>query len=198
MKKLFMAAMATTLFATPVLAESSDTATIAMTGTVEQICTVVPQAGLAGGNAGASTPYSVSGDNVTTSWQFAIANTTDPTQATIGDTSQRFFSVGFKTFCNDDFTWTTTATNGAMLNSSTAPAGFTNSLDYTLAIKQIGTGAGTQQNGVNLAAGGSGVFQSDAFEGTSQLDINVPASTTPPIAGDFVETLTLTFVADAS
>lgn len=198
MKKLILFALVSTAITTPAFAESQDTATINMTGNVQQICTVVPNSGLAGGNAGASTPYSVSGDNVTTSWNFVIANTDDPTLATIGDTSQRFFSVAFDTFCNDNFTWTTTATNGALLNGDgSAPAGFTGSLDYTLAIKQIGTGAAPQLNGVNLAAGGSREFTSDAFDGTSQLDISVGASSTPPVAGDYVETLTLTFVADA-
>ena len=103
MKKLAILAVVATAVSTPAFAESSDTATVNLTGTVEQICTVVPNGGLAGGNAGASTPYSVSGDDVSTSWTFLIANTDDPTLATIGDTSQRFFSVAFDTFCNDNY-----------------------------------------------------------------------------------------------
>ena len=200
MKKLLMAAVAASaIVSSPAFAEPSDTATINLTGNVEDICTVVPNAGIAGANGGFGAPnsYSVSGDNVTASWQFVIPNSNDPTQTTIGDTNQAFFSIAFRTFCNDNFTWTTTATNGAMANAATAPAGFTNQLDYSLTIKQIGTGAAPQQNGVNLAAGGSAVFLSDAFDGTSQLDINVGASTTPPISGAYTETLTLTFVADS-
>ncbi|MEQ5787952.1 hypothetical protein J3454_08620 [Erythrobacter sp. NFXS35] len=198
MKKIALFALMSTAMAAPAMAESSDVATINLTGTVQQICTVVPNPGLAGGNAGATTPYSVSGDDVTTSWTFLINNTLDPTQATIGDTSQRFFSVGFNTFCNDNFTWSTQATNGAMINGDgSAPAGFTGILDYNVAIKQLGTGAAPQLNGQNFAAGQTIDFASDAFQGTSQLDISVGASSTPPVAGDYVETLTLTFQADA-
>ena len=201
MKKLVIAALASSaLIATPAFAESSDTATVNLTGNVEQICTVVPNAGLAGSNGGFGAPssYSVSGDTANASWQFVIPNSNDPTQTTIGDTNQAFFSIAFRTFCNDNFTWSTSATNGAMQNGDgSAPAGFTGSLDYGLTIKQIGAGAAPQHNGVNLAAGGADTFNSDAFDGTSQIDINVMASTTPPVAGAYVETLTLTFQADA-
>jgi hypothetical protein len=196
MKKLIAAAVASTVLAsTPAFAESSDTAVINLTGSVEQICTVVPNAGIAGQNVPVT--YSVSGDNVNASWQFIIPNTNDPTQTNIGDTQQAFFSIAFRTFCNDNFTWTTTATNGSMLSSETAPAGFTNSLDYGLTIKQIGTGAAPAHNGVNLAAGGQDTYSSDAFDGTSQVDVSVNPSTTPPVAGQYLETLTLTFQADA-
>src|SRR3546814_10661078 len=50
MKKILVAALAATTLATPVLAESSDTATINMSGEVEQICPVVPDAGFGGAN----------------------------------------------------------------------------------------------------------------------------------------------------
>lgn len=198
MKKIALFALISTAMAAPAMAESSDVATINMTGTVPQICTVVPNSGIAGQSGGSAVTYSVSGDDVTTGWTFLIANTNDPTLETIGDTSQRFFSVAFDTFCNDNFTWTTQATNGSLINGDgSAPAGFTGELDYVLNIKQTGTGSAGQNAGQNLSAGQTFVYVSDAFDGNSQIDVTVPASSTPPVAGDYVETLTLTFQADA-
>jgi hypothetical protein len=43
------------------------------------------------------------------------------------------------------------------------------------------------------------VYHSTAFDGTSQIDINVPPSgANSPIAGDYKETITMTFIADAT
>ncbi|GAA4824834.1 hypothetical protein GCM10023232_23390 [Sphingosinicella ginsenosidimutans] len=198
MKKLLIAALASSAFATtPAFAESQDTSVVTLQGTVPQICTVVPNAGVAGNNV-PGLAYSVSGDNVNASWQFVVPNQDDPTQATIGQTNQAFFSIAFRTFCNDNFTWTTTATNGTMRHGDgTAPAGFVGELDYAITTKQIGVGAAGAHNGVNLAAGGTDTYTSDAFNGTSQIDIGVSPSTTPPVAGAYQETLTLTFKADS-
>ena len=196
MKKILVAALAASVLATPAFAESSDTATINLKGSVEQICTVVPNAGFAGANM-PTRAYSRADDAVSASWDFVIANTNDPTQANIGQTNQAFFSVAFQTFCNDNFTWTTTYTNGAMVNPASAPAGFTNSLGYSVDIKQIGTGAASLTGEAAPTAGGSQVYNSDAFNGISQIDFNVKPSTTPPVAGDYTETVTMTFAADA-
>ena len=46
-------------------------------------------------------------------------------------------------------------------------------------------------------AAGTQVVNSDAFNGISQIDFNVKPSTTPPVAGDYTETVTMTFAADA-
>jgi hypothetical protein len=195
MKKILVAALAASVLATPALAESSDTATINLKGNVEQICTVVPNATFAGANMPNRT-YSRADDTVTASWDFVIANTNDPTQANIGQTNQAFFSVAFQTFCNDNFTWTTTYEKGALTNLDSAPAGFTNSLAYTVDLKQIGTGAMNITGEAVPTAGGSQSYQSDAFNGISQVDFNVKPSTTPPVAGDYTETVTMTFAAD--
>lgn len=196
MKKILVAALAASVLATPALAESSDTATINLTGNVEQICTVVPNAGFAGANM-PNRAYQRADDAVSASWDFVIANTNDPTQANIGQTNQAFFSIAFQTFCNDNFTWTTTYTNGALVNPASAPAGFTNSLAYTVDLKQIGTGAASITGEAAPTAGGSQAYNSDAFNGISQVDFNVKPSTTPPVAGDYTETVTMTFAADA-
>jgi hypothetical protein len=197
MKKILIAALASSAFAaTPAFAESSDTSVVTLSGSVPQICTIVPNAGIAGSNVPGLT-YTRTGDNVNASWQFVVPNTDDPTQTTIGQTQQAFFSIAFQTFCNDNFTWTTTATNGALKHGDgSAPAGFVGTLDYGLNIKQIGVGAAGTHS-VNLAAGGSDLYHSDAFNGTSQIDVVVDPSTTPPVAGAYTETLTLTFQADA-
>jgi hypothetical protein len=197
MKKIALFALISTAVTAPAMAESSDVATINLTGTIPQICTVVPNASIAGQSGGAAATYSVSGDDVTTGWTFLIANTNDPTLETIGDTSQRFFSVAFETFCNDNFTWSTQATNGSLINGDgSAPVGFTGELDYRLNIKQTSTGSAGQNAGQNLSAGQTFIYTSDAYDGISQIDVTVPGTTTPPVAGDYVETLTLTFQAD--
>ena len=61
-------------------------------------------------------------------------------------------------------------------------------------IKQIGTGGQGSIGG--SAASGDKIYTSPAFIGRSQIDFNVVPSTTPPIAGDYAETVTLTFAAD--
>lgn len=197
MKKILIAAVAASGLATPAFAESTDTAVVTLGGNVQQICTVVPNASVAGSNTSGNN-YTVSGDNVTFKWNFGINNTTDPTQATIGDTNQSFFSIAFKTFCNDDYSTQVSYTNGAMKNPQAAPAGFTNSLPYGIDIKQIGTGAASFSGENAPTAGGTQSWASDPFDGTTQIDFIVPASSTPPVAGDYSETVTVIFAADAA
>ncbi|KCZ93358.1 hypothetical protein HJO_05865 [Hyphomonas johnsonii MHS-2] len=195
MKKVLLVSAALLMAPLFASAESTDEATINLAGNVEQICTVIPWTGVAGANGGAANrTYTVSGDTVTFDWDFLINNTDDPGLATIGQTSQAFFSIAFDTFCNDNFTWTTSFTNGGMLNTEPAPAGFTNNLGFNVTIKQIGTGGQGSIGG--SAASGDKIYASPAFIGRSQIDFNVVPSTTPPIAGDYAETVTLTFAAD--
>jgi hypothetical protein len=198
MKKFLVALLAASTLATPAFAEPSDTATVNLTGNVEDVCTIVPNATYAGQSGMTNQTYVRTDDAVAAGWRFVIANTNDPTQASIGDTSQAFFSIAFDTFCNDNFTWTTSYTNGALRNAGTAPAGFTNSLPYSVDIKQIGTGAGNVSGETAPTAGGTFVYNSHAFDGTSQIDIAVaPSGALSPIAGDYQETITMTFVADS-
>lgn len=199
MKKLLAASAAITalMASTSAFAESTDVINVEMTGNVQQICTAVPNTTIAGSNVGINgTPgaYTVNDDNVNVLFNFGINNTDNPTLTSIGQTNQAFFSVGFKTFCNDDFTVTVQPENGAFNNDAvTAPAGFVNSLPYGYTLKKLGGGG-------NVSAAGSTApvsLSSAPFNGTTQIDVTINPSTTPPVAGDYSEKLTITFAADA-
>lgn len=190
---LIIAASVAALSSTGALAESTDTVTVNMTGNVEQICTAVPNTGIAGSNV-AGLNYSAADDNVNVTYNFGIANTNNPTLSTIGQTNQAFFSVGFKTFCNDDFTVTVQPENGTFANPATAPAGFVNALPYGYTLKKIGGNSVS----VGTASTASTALTSTAFNGTTQIDVGVKPSTTPPVAGDYSEKLTITFAADSN
>lgn len=186
------AASAIALASSPAFAESSDTAYVNMTGNVQKICTVVPHSGIAGSNLVGHNTYTTSDDTVNVGFDFGINNTDDPTQASIGQTNQAFFSIAFTTFCNDDFTISVKPQNGAFNNANTAPAGFTNTLPYSYTLKEIGRGS-TSANGSTATTS----LSSQAFHGDSQIDVSVHPSTVAPVAGDYAEKMTITFAADA-
>ncbi len=196
MKKLFLTtAVATLAFSSnAAFAEDTDTLTVNMTGNVEQICTAVPKPGFAGSNFnGGSGSYTPADDTVNVLFDFGIDNTDDPTQANVGQTNQAFFSVAFDTFCNDDFTVTATPSNGAFNNAASAPTGFTNTLPYGMTFKKIGVASLSVGN----VAATTYTLSGPAFDGTTQIDFNVKPSTVAPVAGDYSETMTVTFAADS-
>jgi hypothetical protein len=197
MKKLLAASAAITalMASTSAFAESTDVITVNMTGNVQQICTAVPVSTIQGQNwNGGSGTLTTSDDNVNVAFNFGIANTDDPTLTSIGQTGQAYFSIGFKTFCNDDFTVTVQSDKGAFTTPAAAPAGFVNSLPYGYTLKTIG---GTSVV-VNTASTAEVPLSSAPFNGQTQIDVNVKPSTTPPVAGDYTEKMTITFAADAA